>query len=120
MGDTRGGRGCDVIALSGFNRCSWSGPNPSLISARESGTTLLCQPLSAWKRHHRSLRLGIPNPGGGAVQIMFANQRFLNFAGARGIDLLLAALLAAFLRDFMLLREVEWELKCGHCLQSGL
>ncbi len=61
MGDAWGELGCEVIALSGFNRCSWSGPNPSLISARESGTTLLCQPLSAWKRSMALWRLGIPN-----------------------------------------------------------
>lgn len=40
------GAGDMVIALSGFNRCSESGPNPKRISARESGTVLLCQPWS--------------------------------------------------------------------------
>ena len=37
-----------VIALSGFSKCSWSGPSPRRIKARESGTVLLCQPWSAW------------------------------------------------------------------------
>src|SRR6266581_1232498 len=41
-----GKRGSEVIALSGFSRCSWSGPSPRRISARESGTVLLCQPWS--------------------------------------------------------------------------
>ena len=35
-----------VMALSGFSRCSESGPSPKRISARESGTVLLCQPWS--------------------------------------------------------------------------
>jgi hypothetical protein len=35
-----------VIALSGLSRCSESGPNPKRISARESGTVLLCHPWS--------------------------------------------------------------------------
>ena len=35
-----------VIALSGFSRCSESGPSPKRINARESGTVLLCQPWS--------------------------------------------------------------------------
>lgn len=35
-----------VIALSGLSRCSESGPSPKRISARESGTVLLCQPWS--------------------------------------------------------------------------
>ena len=41
---------CGVLmaALSGFNKPSWLGPRPSLISARESGRTLVCQWLSAW------------------------------------------------------------------------
>lgn len=33
-----------VIALSGFKRCPESGPRPKRISARESGTVLLCHP----------------------------------------------------------------------------
>ena len=37
-----------VIALSGLSKCSESGPNPRRISARESGTLLLCQPWSDW------------------------------------------------------------------------
>ena len=37
-----------VIALSGFSKCSESGPSPSRIRARESGMLLLCQPWSAW------------------------------------------------------------------------
>jgi len=42
---------------------------------------------------HRALRFRVPNAGGAAaVQIMFAHQRFLDFAGARSIDLLLPAL----------------------------
>ena len=36
-----------VIALSGFSKCSWSGPSPIRIRARESGIDLLCQPWSA-------------------------------------------------------------------------
>ena len=90
IGDARGCCGCEVIALSGFSRCSWSGPRPSLISARESGTTLLCQPLSAWNRTIASLRLGVPSTGSRAIHVVFPNQRFLNFAGAGGVDLLLA------------------------------
>ena len=39
-----GNCGCVVMAVSGFSRCSWSGPRPSLINARESGTLLFCQP----------------------------------------------------------------------------
>lgn len=35
-----------VMALSGFSRCSESGPSPKRISARESGTVLLCHPWS--------------------------------------------------------------------------
>jgi len=35
-----------VIALSGFRRCSESGPSPKRINARESGTVLLCHPWS--------------------------------------------------------------------------
>lgn len=27
---------------------SWAGPRPSLMIARESGTNLVCQPLSLW------------------------------------------------------------------------
>lgn len=46
-GSARGEAGDVVIALSGFSRWSWLGPSPSLIRARESGTVLLCQPLSA-------------------------------------------------------------------------
>ena len=42
------GAGDMVIALSGLSRCSESGPNPKRISARESGTVLLCQPWSDW------------------------------------------------------------------------
>ena len=34
----------EVIALSGFNRWSLLGPRPSLISARESGTSFVCHP----------------------------------------------------------------------------
>src|SRR5690242_5521155 len=41
---------------------------------------------------HRRLGFGVPNAGGGAIHVMLANQPFLNFTGARGIDLLLAAL----------------------------
>lgn len=41
---------------------------------------------------HRALRLGIPNAGRTAVQVVFPNQRLLNFAGAFRIDLLLATL----------------------------
>lgn len=37
-----------VIALSGFSRCSRSGPSPRLIRARESGTTFVCQECAAW------------------------------------------------------------------------
>src|ERR1035441_9017640 len=44
----RGASGTVVIALSGFRRWSLLGPKPSLISARESGTVLLCHPWSAW------------------------------------------------------------------------
>src|ERR1039458_3700948 len=43
-GSARGASGTVVIALSGFSRWSLLGPRPSLISARESGTVLLCQP----------------------------------------------------------------------------
>ena len=43
-----GGSGAVVMALSGFRRWSLLGPKPNLISARESGTVLLCHPLSAW------------------------------------------------------------------------
>jgi len=39
--------GLVVIALSGFSKWSWFGPSPILINARESGTVLFCQPLSA-------------------------------------------------------------------------
>ena len=46
-GSARGGSGTVVIALSGFSKWSLLGPRPSLISARESGTVLLCQPWSA-------------------------------------------------------------------------
>ena len=42
-----GRSGTVVIALSGFSRLSLLGPKPRLISARESGTVLLCHPLSA-------------------------------------------------------------------------
>ena len=42
-----GAAGPVVIALSGFSRWSWLGPNPRLISARESGTVFDCQPWSA-------------------------------------------------------------------------
>jgi len=35
-----------VMALSGFSRCSESGPSPKRINARESGTVLLCHPWS--------------------------------------------------------------------------
>jgi len=42
-----GSRGCVVIAVSGFSKCSWSGPSPNRINARESGTLLFCQPWSA-------------------------------------------------------------------------
>ena len=45
-----GADGPVVIALSGFNRWSWLGPNPRLINARESGTSFDCQPWSAWYR----------------------------------------------------------------------
>ena len=41
-----GGAGDIVIALSGFSRCSESGPSPKRINARESGTVLLCHPWS--------------------------------------------------------------------------
>lgn len=37
-----------VMALSGFSRCSRSGPRPKLIRARESGTTFVCQECAAW------------------------------------------------------------------------
>ena len=37
-----------MLAVSGFSRPLWSGPKPSLIKARESGVSLVCQPLSAW------------------------------------------------------------------------
>jgi hypothetical protein len=37
-----------VMALSGLSRCPESGPKPKRISARESGTVLLCQPWSDW------------------------------------------------------------------------
>jgi hypothetical protein len=40
------GAGDIVMALSGFRRCSESGPSPKRISARESGTVLLCHPWS--------------------------------------------------------------------------
>ena len=49
-----GGTGAVVIALSGFRRWSLLGPKPNLISARESGTVLLCHPLSAWYRRMAS------------------------------------------------------------------
>ena len=39
-----GGSGVVVIALSGLSRWSLLGPSPKLISARESGTVLLCHP----------------------------------------------------------------------------
>ena len=39
-----GALGAVVIALSGLSRWSLLGPSPKLISARESGTVLLCQP----------------------------------------------------------------------------
>ena len=42
------GIGRDIIALSGFINFLSLGPSPSLISARESGTTLDCHPLDAW------------------------------------------------------------------------
>src|SRR5579872_284033 len=42
-----GGSGTVVMALSGFRRWSLLGPSPRLMSARESGTVLLCQPWSA-------------------------------------------------------------------------
>ena len=48
IGSARGASGTVVMALSGFSRWSLLGPSPSLISARESGTVLLCQPWSAW------------------------------------------------------------------------
>ncbi len=35
-----------VMALSGFSKCSESGPSPRRIRARESGIDLLCQPWS--------------------------------------------------------------------------
>src|SRR6266566_3580696 len=54
---------------------------------------------------HRSLRLGVPDAGGVAVQIMFTNQPFLNFTGARGVDLLLAALTRNPLARFLDLAE---------------
>jgi hypothetical protein len=41
-----GGAADIVIALSGFKRCSESGPSPKRINARESGTVLLCHPWS--------------------------------------------------------------------------
>jgi hypothetical protein len=40
------GAGDIVMALSGFSKCSESGPSPRRISARESGTVLLCHPWS--------------------------------------------------------------------------
>jgi hypothetical protein len=39
-----GASGDVVIALSGFRSPSLLGPSPNLISARESGTSLVCQP----------------------------------------------------------------------------
>jgi len=49
-----GGSGTVVIALSGFSRWSLLGPSPRVMSARESGTVLLCQPWSAWYRRMAS------------------------------------------------------------------
>ena len=40
--------GDDMTAVSGFSKPFLSGPSPSLINARESGVTLVCQPFSAW------------------------------------------------------------------------
>jgi hypothetical protein len=39
-----------MTAVSGLSNPFLSGPSPSLISARESGTDLVCQPLAPWKR----------------------------------------------------------------------
>ena len=39
-----GALGTVVIALSGLSKWSLLGPKPKLMSARESGTVLLCQP----------------------------------------------------------------------------
>jgi hypothetical protein len=47
MGSARVASGTVVMALSGLSRWSLLGPKPRLISARESGTVLLCQPWSA-------------------------------------------------------------------------
>src|SRR5664279_887199 len=42
--------GDDITAVSGFSSPFLSGPNPSLIKARESGVSFVCQPFSACKR----------------------------------------------------------------------
>ena len=91
MGEARSGCGCDVIALSGFNKCSWSGPSPILIKARESGTDLALPPVVRLVALHRAFAFCVPASGGDAVKIVLANQSFLDFPAARGIDLLLTA-----------------------------
>ena len=44
VNDAARATGSVVIALSGFNRWSWLGPSPRLMSARASGTCFDCQP----------------------------------------------------------------------------